>query len=131
DDYVPLFVTPNRTAFFVRCAGVVCTIVCNRAVHGFSIDLRELNRGFPIGLVDFTQGEKQWEFAKMDRAEQYKHLAAGVRSRASRESNPIVKAEWENLAKTYVRLAKQADDDSRNTGLPYDPIRDILERARS
>jgi hypothetical protein len=46
----------------------------------------------------------------MNRAEQYRHLAADVRSRASREHNPIMKAEWENLAKTYVRLAKQAED---------------------
>jgi hypothetical protein len=67
----------------------------------------------------------------MDRAEQYQHLAADVRSRALRESNPIVKAEWENLAKTYVRLAKQAGDDTRTTGPTYDPIRDMLERARS
>ena len=67
----------------------------------------------------------------MDRAEQYKHLAADVRSRALRESTPIVKAEWENLAKTYVRLAKQAGDDTRTTGPTYDPIRDMLERARS
>jgi len=67
----------------------------------------------------------------MDRAEQYKHLATDVRSRAARESNPIVKAEWENLAKTYVRLAKQVDDNTRNTGPTYDPIRDMLERARS
>jgi hypothetical protein len=52
----------------------------------------------------------------MDRAEQYKHLAADVRSCASREANPIVKTEWENLAKTYARLAKQAGDDTRSTG---------------
>jgi hypothetical protein len=67
----------------------------------------------------------------MDRAEQYKHLAADVRSSASREANPIVKTEWENLAKTYARLAKQAGDDTRTTGPTYDPIRDMLERARS
>ncbi len=66
----------------------------------------------------------------MDRAEQYRHLAADVRSRASREHNPIVKAEWENLAQTYVRLAKQVDRDRLNTGLTYDPIREMLERAR-
>jgi hypothetical protein len=53
-----------------------------------------------------------------------------VCNRASREPNPIVKAEWENLAKTYVRLARQADD-SRNTGPTYDPIQDMLERARN
>jgi hypothetical protein len=114
-----------------RSAGdVVCTIVCNQAVHGFSIDLQEQNLGSPVGLVEFNTGRETAEF-KMDRAGQYKHLAADVRSRASRESNPIVKAEWENLAKTYVRLAKQADADTRNTGLTYDPIRDMLERARS
>jgi len=66
----------------------------------------------------------------MDRAEQYRQLAKDVRSRALREQNPIVKAEWENLAQTYVRLAKQADGDGPNTGLTYDPIREMLERAR-
>ena len=45
-----------------------------------------------------------------NRAEQYRALAEDVCNRASREPNPIVKAEWENLAKTYVRLARQADD---------------------
>jgi hypothetical protein len=65
----------------------------------------------------------------MDRAEQYRHLAADVRSRASREHNPIVKAEWENLARTYVRLAKQADE-RPNIRMTYDPIREMLERAR-
>jgi hypothetical protein len=66
----------------------------------------------------------------MTRAEQYRALAEDVCNRASREANPIVKAEWENLAKTYVRLARQADD-SRNTGPTYDPIQDMLERARN
>ena len=66
----------------------------------------------------------------MNRAEQYRHLAADVRSRASREHNPIVKAEWENLAQTYVRLARQVDD-RPNIRMTYDPIRDMLERARS
>ena len=65
-----------------------------------------------------------------NRAEQYRALAEDVCNRASREPNPIVKAEWENLAKTYVRLARQADD-SRNTGPTYDPIKDRLERARN
>ena len=65
----------------------------------------------------------------MDRAEQYRHLAADVRSRALREYNPIVKAEWENLARTYVRLAKQADE-RPNIRMTYDPIREMLERAR-
>ena len=66
----------------------------------------------------------------MDRAERFRHLAADVRSRALREYNPIVKAEWENLARTYVRLAKQADE-RPNIRMTYDPIREMLERARS
>jgi len=41
-----------------------------------------------------------------------------------------VKAEWENLARTYVRLAKQADE-RPNIRMTYDPIREMLERARS
>ena len=61
------------------------------------------------------------------RAEQYRALAQDVCNRASREPNPIVKAEWENLAKTYVRLARQADD----RGPTCDPIQDMLERARN
>ena len=65
----------------------------------------------------------------MSRAEQYMHLATHVRSRASRESNPILKAEWENLAETYVQFAEQSDDEW-DTGLTYDPIQDMLDRTR-
>jgi hypothetical protein len=65
----------------------------------------------------------------MSRAEQYRHLATDVRSRASRESNPILKAEWENLAETYVRLAEQSGDE-RGMDLTYDPIQDLLNRTR-
>ena len=64
----------------------------------------------------------------MGRAEQYRHLASDVRNRADRESNPILKAEWENLAETYVRLAEQSDGWS--TDLTYDPIQDMLDRTR-
>ena len=56
-----------------------------------------------------------------NRAEQYRALAEDVCNRASREPNPIVKAEWENLAKTYVRLARQADDSEHGTDLRPDP----------
>ena len=58
-----------------------------------------------------------------NRAEQYRTLAEDVRTRAAKEANPIVKAEWENLAKTYLRLAKQADD-GWNIELTYDPLKD-------
>ena len=65
----------------------------------------------------------------MSRAEQYRHLASDVRNRAARESNPILKAEWENLAETYVRLAEQSEDEWE-AGLTYDPIQDMLDRTR-
>jgi hypothetical protein len=55
-------------------------------------------------------------------------LASDVRNRASREANPILKAEWENLAETYVRLAEQSDEWSAD--LTYDPIQDMLDRTR-
>jgi len=65
----------------------------------------------------------------MTRAEQYRNLASGVRMRAAKESSPVLKAEWENLAQTYVRLAEQSEDVS--TADPtYDPIWDILDRSR-
>ena len=83
----------------------------NTGFHGWPYDYRSMNqRG-----------------SKMSRAEQYRHLATDVLSRASRESNPILRAEWENLAETYVRLAEQSDDERAIT---YDPIQDLLNRTR-
>lgn len=64
----------------------------------------------------------------MNRAEQYRTLARDVRNRASRESSPILKAEWEHLAETYVRLAEQSDD--QNMEPAYDPVWEILNRSR-
>ena len=64
----------------------------------------------------------------MGRAEQYWNLATDVRARASKESSPILKAEWENLAETYVRLSEQSED-SAGTNLTYDPVWDILDRT--
>ena len=62
----------------------------------------------------------------MSRAEQYMNLAAEVRAKADREDSPILKAEWEQLAETYVRLAEQSGAHKAAT---YDPIQDMLERA--
>ena len=45
----------------------------------------------------------------MTRAEEYKHLAEKVRARARREESPVLRAEWENLAEAYVRLAEQTE----------------------
>ena len=64
----------------------------------------------------------------MGRAEQYRHLASDVRNRAAQESNPILKAEWQNLGETYVRLAEQSDE--WDADLTYDPIQDMLDRTR-
>jgi hypothetical protein len=63
----------------------------------------------------------------MNRAEQYLHLAAEVRAKAERENSPILKAEWEQLAETYVRLAEQSGAHKAAT---YDPIQDMLDRAQ-
>jgi hypothetical protein len=64
----------------------------------------------------------------MSRAGQYLNLAAEVRARADREDSPIIRAEWENLAETYVRLAEQSAG-ARNAST-YDPIQDMLDRAQ-
>jgi hypothetical protein len=40
----------------------------------------------------------------------------------------MLKAEWENLAETYVRLAEQSDGDTDD--LTYDPIQNMLDRTR-
>ena len=64
----------------------------------------------------------------MSRAEQYLNLAAEVRAKADREESPIIKAEWEQLAETYVRLAEQSEGASNAS--TYDPIQDMLNRAQ-
>ena len=64
----------------------------------------------------------------MSRAEQYMNLAAEVRARAEQEDSPIMRAEWENLAETYVRLAEQSAGASNAS--TYDPIQDMLNRAQ-
>ena len=64
----------------------------------------------------------------MGRTEQYRSLATDMRARASKESSPILRAEWENLAETYVRLAEQSED-ATGMNLTYDPIWDILDRS--
>jgi hypothetical protein len=64
----------------------------------------------------------------MSRTEQYLNLAAEVRAKAEQEDSPILKAEWENLAETYVRLAEQSEG-ARNAST-YDPIQDMLNRAQ-
>ena len=57
----------------------------------------------------------------MTRAEEYRHLAQKVRAQASREQSPLLKAEWEHLAESYVRLAEQSEASDQLDTL-YDPI---------
>jgi hypothetical protein len=57
----------------------------------------------------------------MTRAEEYRHLANKVRVRAAREESPILRAEWENLAESYVCLAEQTEASDQLDPL-YDPI---------
>ena len=64
----------------------------------------------------------------MSRTEQYLNLAAEVRAKAEQEDSPIMKAEWENLAETYVRLAEQSE--GAPNASTYDPIQDMLNRAQ-
>jgi hypothetical protein len=61
----------------------------------------------------------------MTRAEEYRHLANKVRARAFEEESPILRAEWETLAESYVRLAEQTDELD-----PDDPILGLLGASR-
>jgi hypothetical protein len=61
----------------------------------------------------------------MIRAEEYRHLAKKVFARAANEESPILRAEWENLAESYVCLAEQTEA-SDQLDLLYDPIFDLL-----
>jgi hypothetical protein len=49
----------------------------------------------------------------MSPADRYRALAAHLRTRATRETSPGLRAQWANLARCYVRLAEQADQNSR------------------
>jgi predicted ATPase len=57
----------------------------------------------------------------MTASEQYRTLAAKVRAKARNEMSSALRTEWENLAQCYIRLAAQADQNSR-TDITYEPI---------
>jgi hypothetical protein len=65
----------------------------------------------------------------MTRAEEYRHLANEVRARAFEEESPILRAEWETLAESYVRLAAQTDK-TEQLDLINDPILGLLGASR-
>lgn len=49
----------------------------------------------------------------MSPADRYRALAAHLRTRAAAEQSLMLKMQWANLAQCYVRLAEQADENSR------------------
>lgn len=49
----------------------------------------------------------------MSPADRYRALAAHLRTRAAGEQSLMLKTQWTNLAQCYVRLAEQADQNSR------------------
>ena len=65
----------------------------------------------------------------MTRAEEYRHLANEVRARAFEEESPILRAEWETLAESYVRLAEQTDE-TEQLDLIDDAVLGLLGASR-
>ena len=62
----------------------------------------------------------------MRREDEYRQLANAVHKRAGDEESALLRAQWEILAGTYVRLADQSPKTRQpkkidNTGM-YDPI---------
>ena len=55
----------------------------------------------------------------MSAADRYRTLAAHLRARAAREQRPMLRTQWAKLAQCYVRLAEQADQNSR-TDIVYE-----------
>jgi hypothetical protein len=49
----------------------------------------------------------------MRREDEYRHLANSVRNRAGDEESALMRAQWEILAGTYVRLADQSAKSSQ------------------
>ncbi len=48
----------------------------------------------------------------MSTGDQYRKIAAELRARAAKEQNKMWAAEWNILARAYLRLAEQADRNS-------------------
>ena len=48
----------------------------------------------------------------MTPADSYRARASELRARAIKEANPTLAAQWDHLARCYIRLAEQADQNS-------------------
>jgi hypothetical protein len=53
------------------------------------------------------------EGARMPTGDEYRRLAADLSERAKREPDSLTRAEFQNLAVAYLRLAAQADKNSK------------------
>ena len=60
----------------------------------------------------------------MTSADQYRIKAGDLASLARAEKDPFQKAEYERLSLAYLRLADQADRNSRNDVVWFDPLID-------
>jgi hypothetical protein len=60
----------------------------------------------------------------MTPADQYRVKAADMAALASAENNPFSKAEYLRLSRAYLRLAEQAERNSQNDVVWYDPLVD-------
>ena len=58
----------------------------------------------------------------MTPADQYRVKAGDLASRARAEKDPFQKAEYERLSLSYLRLADQADRNSQNDVVWFDPL---------
>jgi hypothetical protein len=66
----------------------------------------------------------------MTAADRYRKLAATLHAKARAESSPALRAEWYHLAQSYLRLAQQAERNSR-TDVTYEPILRSRSNERS
>jgi hypothetical protein len=60
-----------------------------------------------------TSSEQKPPEPPMSPADRYRVLAAHLRSRAAHETSSALRSQWAHLAQCYVRLAEQADQNSR------------------
>src|SRR4051794_22807024 len=60
----------------------------------------------------------------MTPAEQYRVKAIEMAAKAKAETDPFQKAEYERLSRGYLLLAEQADRNSENDVVWYDPLVD-------
>jgi hypothetical protein len=68
----------------------------------------------------------------MSPAEQYRERAAAMTAKAKVESNPVLRAEFENLSRAYLRLAEQAERNAL-TDLVYEtpaPSRPVAQQQQ-